>query len=135
VATKPGRIAGIDEHHRAHACRPARRKRQCDGAPEVHRHHVGARHAQHGERAIEIVRLRAHAVIRVECPIGFAPAEQVGRERRDAAERQRGGDVAPEKGRRSEPVEQHHGPVAEPVSLDVKRAWSYRNLHACNLSS
>jgi hypothetical protein len=105
------------------------------GAAEIHRDDVGPGYAQHRERAIEIVGLRADPVIRLERPVRLAPPEQVRRERRDATERQGRRDVAPEKSRSAEPVQEHHGPVSESVSLDVNRARSDRNPHACNLSS
>ncbi len=103
--------------------------------PNVDRDDVGPGDAQHRERAVEVIGLRRDAVVRIERPVRLAPSEQVERERRHAAKRKRRRNVAPEESRGGEPVEQHDGPVPESVSLDVNRARSDRNPHACNLSS
>jgi hypothetical protein len=103
-----------------------RRQRQRNRGAQIDPYDIGLRNAQHRHRPVDVFGLRANTEIRLEGAIRFAVPEQIERERRHAAQRERRRDVAPKKARRPEAVQKNHGAIAEPETLAVERAGTDR---------
>jgi len=117
----------VDEEQALDALGPGGREPQRDRAPEVDADDGGLGESQRGERAVDELRLRGDAEVRVERPVGLAVAEQVDRERGAVRQCDLGRDVPPEEARRAEPVDQDDGRSAVAVALDVNRPWPDRD--------
>ena len=67
----------VDQHEPRDALGPQRRESQRDRGADVDADERGTRHAQRGERSLEIVGLRGEPEVGIERPVGLAVAEEV----------------------------------------------------------